>query len=540
MRGADLLIRSLATDNIERIFTLSGNQIMSVFDACLGEEMQLIHVRHEAAAVHMADAWARLTGKPGIALVTAGPGFANALSALYVALMSESPLVLVSGASPHSRAKQAPFQEMPQAEMAGHVTKASWTITDTNQIGHDLARAIRIAKSGRPGPVHLCIPADVLVASVDRPARSQPSQDDFLPNVTTLEESAARAVLDKLAAAERPLILAGTGLCRLDFPSKLRALSETLNIPVVPMRSPRGLKGPDVGRFRELLPQADVVLLLSRSLDFTLRFGESPPFRKDCRFLIIDSEMRMLELAQRNVGETGRIAIAELADAMPAIEQFSQLAGSFPGRDSGWRKEIESAVASKPSELETHASPPDGPIHPAEVCRAMQPFLDATEDSVFIADGGEFGQWMQACVSAPHRLINGNSGGIGNGLPFALAARYAFPESRVLTAVGDGTFGFHAMEFETAVRYKLPFVAVVGNDARWNAEHQIQLREFGPDRLIGCELNPTRYDEVVTALGGHGEFVTRPEELSPALQRAFDSGKPACVNVMIEPAAAPE
>jgi len=546
MRAADLLVRSLNVAGVRRLFTLSGNQIMPVFDACIDEGMELIHTRHEAAAVHMADAWGRLTGEPGIALVTAGPGFANTLSALYVALMAESPLLLISGASPLSRAGQAAFQEMPQAEIAGRVTKASWQIDDPDRIGHDLARAWRTAISGRPGPVHVSIPGDVLEVGVERPAQALPAADDFQPMTTLLDESIARSILDQLAAAERPLILAGTSLCRGDAPQRLRDLAETLNIPVVPMGSPRGLKEPTLGRFRELLPEADVVLLLARPLNFAIGFGESPPFRAGCRFLIVDPELRMLELAGRNVGDAERIPVGELADALPAVDRLLQTAsrtlqasGTLPA-DGNWRRDVEAAVAFRPAEWRMLTSPPDGPIHPAELCRAIQPFLDEQEESVFISDGGEFGQWAQACLTAPHRIINGPSGAIGGGLPFALAARIAFPESRVLTTVGDGTFGFHPLEFETALRHELPFVCVVGNDARWNAEHQIQLRDYGPERTIGCDLLPARYDEVVRSLGGHGEFVTRPADLAPALRRAFDSGKPACVNVMIDGVAAPE
>jgi thiamine pyrophosphate-dependent acetolactate synthase large subunit-like protein len=554
MRAADLLVRSLAVAGVRRLFTLSGNQIMPVFDACIDEGLELIHTRHEAAAVHMADAWGRLTGEPGIALVTAGPGFANTLSALYVALMAESPMVLISGASPLRRAGQAAFQEMPQAEMAGHVTKASWQIDDPERIGHDVARAWRTALSGRPGPVHVSIPGDVLETTLKYPQHALPSPDDFRPLETLLDAIPASRILNRLREAERPLILTGPTLCRGCGPEELRGFRVSPQVPVVSITSPRGLKDPVLGRFRELLPQADVVLLLGQPLNFSLGFGGSPPFAEDCRFLVVDPELRMLDLARRNLGDNSRLEIAEIADALPAIDRIlSWLPDEFPYPDPTWRLQVEAAVEFRSAEWQTLASPSEGAIHPAEICRAIEPFLGASEiqpkelvsawvpgNAVFISDGGEFGQWAQACLSARHRIINGPSGAIGGGIPFALAARLAFPESRIVTTVGDGTFGFHPLEFETAVRHSLPFVCVVGNDARWNAEHQIQLRDYGPERTIGCELLPARYDEVVRSLGGHGEYVTRPAELESALRRAFDSGKPACVNVMIDGVAAPE
>jgi acetolactate synthase-1/2/3 large subunit len=180
-----------------------------------------------------------------------------------------------------------------------------------------------------------------------------------------------------------------------------------------------------------------------------------------------------------------------------------------------------------------------GKIHPIDLCRAIQPFLARDPEVVFISDGGEIGQWAQSVLSAPRRLINGVGGSIGSAIPFALAARVFAPRAPVIAVMGDGTFGFHMAEFDTAVRHDLPFVAIIGNDATWNAEYQIQLRTYGDARTHGCELLPSRYDKVVEALGGYGSLVEQVEELTPALERALASGKPACVNVMIDRVAAP-
>jgi acetolactate synthase-1/2/3 large subunit len=176
-------------------------------------------------------------------------------------------------------------------------------------------------------------------------------------------------------------------------------------------------------------------------------------------------------------------------------------------------------------------------MHPLQVCRALQPFLDA--GGIFISDGGEFGQWAQAGLEAECRLINGPSGSIGSSLPMGLAAKLAYPQRHVFVILGDGTFGYHALEFDTALRYNIPIITIVGNDARWNAEHQLQIRDYGADRTVGCDLLPSRYDKVVEALGAHGEFVQHPRELTPAIQRAIASGVPACINVEIESVAAP-
>jgi len=201
--------------------------------------------------------------------------------------------------------------------------------------------------------------------------------------------------------------------------------------------------------------------------------------------------------------------------------------------------DLRAAIAYRPAASERATQMDSGRVHPLAALRPLQALLDSHPQAVLVSDGGEFGQWAQACLQAPHRVINGMAGSIGSALPYAIGARCALPDGPIVATLGDGTFGFHASEIDTAVRYRLPFVAVIGNDARWNAEYQIQLREYGRDRLVGCELAPTRYDLVCAAFGGHGELVTGQPELAGAVQRAHASRLPACINVMIDGVAAP-
>ena len=540
-RAADVLVEALVQAGVKYLFTLSGNQIMSVFDATIGTGIELIHVRHEAAAVHMADAWGRLTGRPGVALVTAGPGFANTLSAMYVAAMAESPLVVFSGRSPQSRDGQGAFQEMPQAEIAGHLARASWTVTDPNRIGHDVARALRLSQAGRPGPVHVALPGDLL----DEPAADaeRPAVEDFHPPVSLLDRVTAERVLAMVEAAERPLVLGGPSLVRGDGPELMRQLQAAADVPVVGMGSPRGINDPSLGAFAEVLARADLLVLAGRKLDVGLRFGEAPAVSADCPIVQFDPDAAVLEQTARVLDGSDRLVATEIADPVPVLERLLQVAeaGDGEGRGDGdeWVAEVAAAVAYRPPEWNSGLSPDDGPLHPVDLARSLARLVDDADEAVFISDGGEFGQWVQAIVTADHRVINGPSGAIGGGVPFALAARLAFPDALVVAAVGDGTFGFHAIELDTAARYGLPLVVVVGNDACWNAEYQIQLEQYGPERLVGCELAATRYDELARALGGHGEHVERPDELDAALRRAGDSGLPACVNVAIDRVAAP-
>jgi acetolactate synthase-1/2/3 large subunit len=314
-------------------------------------------------------------------------------------------------------------------------------------------------------------------------------------------------------------------------------LAAAAGVPVVCMESPRGVNDPCLGAFAEVLREADLLVLLGKQPDFTLRFGAPPAIAASCRFVVIDPDPAALQRALKTLSPTGRVALSALADPLAAAEAL--VARARPCGSREWAREVESAAKFRPAEWSTLASQPGGPVHPVEVGRAVQQILDRAREPVLVADGGEFGQWAQACVSATTRLINGPAGSIGSAIPYALAARMARPAATVVAMLGDGTFGFHLAEFDTAVRAGLPFVAVIGNDACWNAEHQIQLRTYGRERAHGCELLPARYDQSAAALGAHGEHVTRAADLAAALERALASRRPACVNVMIERLPAP-
>ena len=530
-RGADALARTWVQAGIRRVFTLSGNHVMPVFDAALDAGVELIHVRHEAAAVHMADAWARLTGEVGVALVTGGPGHANAVGALYTAAMAESPVVLLSGHAPHTQLGMGAFQEMRQAEVASPLCKAAWVNDSAEKLARDFAAAVRIARSGRPGPVHMSLPTDSL--EEDAGDGAIPGIGDFAPDPMALGDNDARAILQRLQEASRPLILAGPVCMSRDGRLRMAALEAATGIPVIGMESPRGIADPSLGAFAEMLAQADCILLLAKRLDFTLKFGKPPAIAAECGFLQVDPDQA--EIARTEAAMPSRLRASAHAAAFSAMATLTRIARPMKGQ---WMREVRAAVAYRPAAWDSASSSP-GRLHPVQALRPLQALLDSHPDAIFVSDGGEIGQWAQACLDAPRRVINGVAGAIGAALPFAVAARLAEPKAPVVAVMGDGTFGFHPAEIDTAVRYKLPFVAVVGNDARWNAEHQIQMREYGPGRSIGLELLPTRYDQVAAAFGGHGELVTEAAEVLPAARRALASGLPACLNVMIEGLAAP-
>ena len=531
--GAELLIDSLIAAGVKHLFSLSGNQILSLYDASIGRDINLIHTRHEAAAVHMADGWGRLTEQPGVALLTAGPGHCNAISALYGALMAESPTVLLSGHSPYAQIGSGAFQEIDQVTVAEPVTKAAWLVESADRLDEAITDALSLACEGRPGPVHLSLPTDVL----EVPASSQPSQgtDKETASPDVPPTSDVDDILRQLMAATHPLILVGPAMGRPLRWTEVERLAEATGIPALPMESPRGVNDPWLHQATNCLGKADLVLLVGKKLDFSLRFGQPPFFSEGCRFIQIDvdaSQLRTENPAVLTIHAEPTDIVRQLTTAAQALGRLQE-----EGQHDSWRAEVMAARSTTPSEWEELRGAIDQPIHPLRVCEALQPFLD--DGAVFVSDGGEFGQWVQAGLEAEPRLINGPAGSIGSSVPMGLAAKLAHPQLPVFVFLGDGTFGYHAMEFDTALRYNLPIIAIVGNDARWNAEHQLQIQNYGEERTVGCDLLPSRYDKVIEALGGHGEFVQHPDELTPAVERALASRLPACINIAIKSVSAP-
>ncbi|MFN2349333.1 MAG: thiamine pyrophosphate-binding protein [Thioalkalivibrio sp.] len=536
LRGADIVARTLKAAGVEKVFSLSGNHIMSIYDASIDAGLEILHVRHEAAAVHMADAWARLTGKVGIAMLTGGPGHANGVAALFTARESESPIVLLSGHAPLGQLGHGAFQEMPQADLAAPLAKASWTVESVESLGTDLARAMRIASSGRPGPVHLSLPDDVLEATSS--TALIPDAADCAAVPMPVPAAVAGEMAKCLSEAKRPLILLGPLGGTALGTQMLDALTEKTGIPVLVMESPRGINDPSLGAFAEVASQADCILLLGKRPDYTLGFGRPPALSADCQMLQIDPDALALDRLRTNAQHFNRVPRQFRGDAQSGA---AALVAAFdkPHGGDAWRSEVADATAYRPAAWREVEGSQAGVMHPAQICLAVADTLKSHPNTILISDGGEFGQWVQACIGNRRRVINGVAGAIGAGLPFALGAKVADPDAVVVMLCGDGSVGFHISEFDTAVRNNLPVVAIVGNDSCWNAEHQIQLRKYGKERAIGCDLLPTAYDQVAVAFGGYGERADNPVALKEALERAIASGKPSCLNAPMDNIPAP-
>jgi acetolactate synthase-1/2/3 large subunit len=492
MRGADLLTQTLAKAGVKLIFSLSGNQIMPIYDACIDAGIRIIHTRHEGAAVYMAEAYAQLTGEVAVAMVTAGPGFASGLGPLVTARASESPILLLSGDSPRSGDGRGCFQELDQVGISKPLTKLSLRPRTAENLGSDTALALRVAASGRPGPVHLALPFDLLNSKIGDLVL--PAAQDFEPEVIAAGNQALATIIDTLAAAERPIVLTGPLLNPSRAP-QIRHLAQALDAPVVAMESPRGLKDPSLGNFAAALAQADVILSLGKIIDHTTGFGQPPAFGSESKILVVDPDTGELERARR----------------APGAGASRRRRRHRTGIDlDGWRDRRPLRLAARSRRCDCLSIPG------ARACGRRRDAPNCRLRRRAAAAG--------ACLSAKTRIINGPSGCIGGSIGYALAAKIARPEATVIALLGDGTAGFHFSEFETARRYGTDFIAVIGHDARWNAEYQIQQRDYGAERIYETELDATRYDLAAAGLGCHGEHIADPAYLEPAL-----SGLPGCV-----------
>lgn len=531
MKASDGLIRILKDAGVNTIFALSGNQIMPIFDACLDENIRIVHVRHEAAALYMAEAHARMTGGLGVAMVTAGAGLCNAIAPLFTASQSQTPMLLLSGDSEASLDNKGSFQEMDQVQITRAVTKYSQRICETGHLVEYTCAAIAAARTGIPGPAHLALAADVLTSDLDDMPRAE-QQDAAIKTEPTPPSSRLAATV---AAAKRPLIIAGPSLAMPHHAVKLRSLEQRLQTPVVLMDSPRGLNDPRLGNFKTMARLADVIILVGKPVDFSLSYGATGPFNADVKWFAYIGDERLLVQARGNLGDR----LQEMADLSP-VEAIAMLEQLPPASDvvKNWHSSLQDEIVRRDFSAADDADDTQE-LNSLSFVSAVSDILASYDNIAAVSDGGEIGQWVQCMLTRHLVMINGVSGAIGGSLSYAIAIKQALPDRHVLAFMGDGTAGFHLAEFETAVRENMPVVVVIGNDLQWNAEVRIQERDFGPDRVFACGLSDARYDEAAAAMGGHGEYVTSLAELAPAFERALASGKPACINVRIHGLAAP-
>jgi acetolactate synthase-1/2/3 large subunit len=536
LTGGDLVARVVKQAGVEHVFTLCGGHILPIYDGCLREGIRVIDVRHEQAAAHAADAYARLTRNIGVALVTAGPGVTDAVTGVVNAHAARSPLLLVGGAAPLALRGQGALQEMDQVAMLRPITKGAWSVAETRQIPEVLTTAIRTALTGRPGPVFVEIPVDLLLSTIED--RLAPIPVDYVHRTPPPGDPAAVARLASLLArAERPLVVAGSGVYWDDAAKALAAFAEAAAIPVFMNGAGRGcLPSDHPYAFAQsrgwALGHADVVLVLGAPLDFRLGYGRAPSFAEDATVCMVDCDPAEL-------GRNRPLAVGLTAHSGRVLEQLTEaLPAGLPARWDAWCRQLTEREEKSRAQLAAQCASEEVPIShyrwAAEIARVVTP------DTIVIGDGGDV-VGCAAKIVALHRpgqwLDPGPFGCLGVGPPFALAAKLLHPERRVLLIVGDGAFGLNGMEMETLVRFGLPVTCIVGNDGGWGQIRNPQRQFFGEERAVATSLPISRYDRMVEALGGHGAFVTEPGQIGPALERALSSDGVWCINVPLDPAA---
>ena len=539
--GADLICRALKLEGVTNIFGLAGDHILPVLDAMADQDFRIIDTRHEQAAVHMADAWARITERPGVCMYTT-PGFANAIPGLTNSMHNESPVISIAGCADLHDLGRGGQQEIDQVHMAAPMTKGSFLVDDARRIPEFIRRAMRLAFSGRRGPVHLTIPVDLQERSVDVEQGELYEPDEYRAKESMLAdpESVRRAVA-LLRQAKKPLIIAGSAAGYTLSGDALQHFIETTRLPILTEEQARGLISDDhpyafgffergLNRVAAKVREADVVLLLGRKQDFTIGFCRPPHVAADAKIVQVDP-------SPLEIGRNRGVAVGMVGDVSSVLDQMTKEAASSIWKDLPWLDELREVRASQSVWAENLARA-ETPMHALFVHKIVKSMLRSDDCLVF--DGGDFCHFGRSLLPAlkPKRWFYVSSlGMLGSSLPTALAAKVAYPDSRVVMFTGDGAFGFNGMEFDTAVRHGLNIVAILGNDSAWGIDRQIQLGLYG--RPVATELLQTRYEQVVQGLGGYGEFVERAEDLEPALHRAFASAKPALLNVAIQQAISP-
>jgi acetolactate synthase-1/2/3 large subunit len=531
----------LERGGINQFFTLHGGHLDSIFMAAQARNFRMTDMRHEQAAVQAADGWARTTGKPGVAVVTAGPGVADAVSGIVNAHVDAIPMLVIGGAGPADEDERLTLAGgFDQVAMMATVTKWAHRIPKIDRVPDMVAQALRIATSGRPGPVYLEIPIDVAFALMDEEKVEWPRQtgQEARPGPTT---STVQTAIELLHAAERPAILLGGGAWFSNTGSRLVEFAERTQIPVFSNSKAHGLMPADhplCGRNimslavvdQDTTGGPDVILILGARMGLFTGGASGRMLPKDATLIQVDIE-------PEEIGRNRDIDLAIHADCGEVLDALNTVAMelNWPQR-TDWVQATRQASEIFGVMFGNEVAEAKTPIHPWVLADAI--VQAAGRDSILVADGGGTSFWMEMAgqvYQGGHWLSHGYLAQLGVGMPFAIAAQVAHPHKRVICVVGDGGVGFNFAEFDTMVRHQLPVIVVVNNDRQWGMSAHGQDLIYGQGHRVVTDLGDTRYDLAAAGFGCHPEHVTEPGDLLPALERALASGQPACVNVMTDP-----
>ena len=536
--GGHLVAKALKAEGIEAIFTLCGGHIIDIYDGCIDEGIEVIDVRHEQVAAHAADGYARVTGKPGCAVVTAGPGTTDALTGVANAFRAESPMLLIGGQGALNQHKMGSLQDLPHVDIMRPVTKFSSNVVTTERVADMCSMAFREAMAGAPGPVFLEIGRDILDGHVPVESAVIPEPGRYRASTKSIgDPNDVDRLAEILAKAERPCVLLGSQVWTARGSDAAINFARTLNIPVFMNGAARGTLPPGDPHHLHLTRRyafnnADVILIVGTPFDFRMGYGKR--LRQEATVVQIDMDYR-------TVGKNRDIDLGLVGDPGAILAAVTEAASGGSTKGAGNREEWLETLRTEENRLREERMPrlmsDAAPIHPLRLAHEINEFLG--EDSMFIGDGGDVVTFSGGVVQpkGPGLWMDpGPLGTLGVGVPFAMAAKVARPDREVVCLFGDGAFSLTGWDFETMIRFDLPFVGVVGNNSYMNQIRYGQIAKYGPEKGdIGNKLADVKYDEYAKMLGGYGEEVRDAKDIRPALERARESGKPSLVNVWIDP-----
>jgi len=541
--GGKLAADALIERGVDYIFSLSGGHITPIYQYLENSPITIFDVRHEQAAVFMAEAWARMNRKPAVAMVTAGPGFTNALSGIASTRLSNAPVILIAGCVGLDSVEKLDLQDMTQLPVIEPMVKKALVCQMPERIPEYIDMAFRAAMSGRPGPVYIELPCNILNAAVD-PAAVKKISTTVVSKPVDRENT--RKVVDLLKAAKNPIVIGGSGLWYADAEKEIIEFVEKIGIPVYTGGAGRGVI-PDThplcfesslairpGSAMGTLMTTDLVLFLGSRLSLFFIFGDI--FPPSAKFVQVD-------IAADEIGRNRSIDLGIVSDVKSFLKELNgildelKIGNMLKAQYAPWVASIRTADANGKKDAAAMWECETLPMHPMRLAKEVNDFMNR-EDDIVVADGGDTSTWMgmtRTIVKGGTYLDYGLYGCLAVGIPYANAAKLKHPDKRVLLIMGDGSVGFNFMEFHTAIRKKLPIVVVIANDQSWGMiAHSQQLR-LGHNIPNGTELGWVDYHKMVEVLGGFGVCVEKPEDIRPALEAAFASGKTACVNVKVDP-----
>lgn len=534
VHGGRLVAKALKGEDVSFIFTLCGGHVMPIYDGCIDEGIGVVDVRHEQTAAHAADGWARVTGRPGVAVVTAGPGLTDAVTGVASAHRANIPMLVFGGQGPRPFADMGSLQDMNHVELMRPITKWAVAVPEGRRLPEYVSMAFRIATTGLPGPVYLEMPIDQLFNVYDEEQVRYPQKYRTEAGVAGDPRYVERT-FELLRKAQRPVALVGTQLRWSRRREAYPIFAETFGMPIYVNGMGRGSLPPDSPYFfsqtrKDALKRADVVLIFGTPLDFRLGYGRDTHFNPEAAVVQID-------LDGGEIGRNRPIEIGIVGDTGLVMEQLTQLAhadGFSAAMVKPWLEEIRKLEQEKWARMEPELTDDAVPPNPLRVCKEIADAFGP--DAIFVGDGGDFVATAASVLrihEQGHWLDPGPLGTLGVGPGYAMAAKLAKPDNPVVIIYGDGSFGLHGLEFEAMVRQKINVIGIIGNDAAWQQIRRGQVQIYGEERAVATGLSFTRYEKVVEALGGHGEYVERAEEIRPAIQRALAAGKPGLINIKI-------